>query len=163
VLRGDDAAACAAHGAAAVIVSNHGGRQLDGAIPAATALPQVVAALSTDPAGAARPAYADGGIRTGDDVLAALALGAEAVFVGRPVLWALACGGADGVGELLTALTAGLAHSMALAGCRLPGPDWRPAADRAPRNRVPMVIGGRSRIPWNSASTAPSPIRARPG
>jgi 4-hydroxymandelate oxidase len=116
VLRGDDAAACAAHGAAAVIVSNHGGRQLDGAIPAATALPQVVAALSTDPAGAARPAYADGGIRTGDDVLAALALGAEAVFVGRPVLWALACGGADGVGELLTALTAGLAHSMALAG-----------------------------------------------
>ena len=116
VLRGDDAAACTAHGAAAVIVSNHGGRQLDGAIPAAAALPQVVAALSGDPAGAARPAYADGGVRTGDDVLAALALGAAAVFVGRPVLWALACGGADGVGELLMALTAGLAHSMALAG-----------------------------------------------
>jgi 4-hydroxymandelate oxidase len=119
VLRADDAAACTAHGAAAVIVSNHGGRQLDGAIPAATALPQVVAALSVDPA-AVRPAYADGGIRTGDDVLAALALGARAVFVGRPVLWALACGGADGVGELLTALTAGLAHSMALAGAASP-------------------------------------------
>jgi 4-hydroxymandelate oxidase len=115
VLRADDAAACIAHGAAAVIVSNHGGRQLDGAIPAAAALPRVVAALSAEPA-AVRPAYADGGIRTGDDALAALALGARAVFVGRPVLWALACGGADGVSELLTALTAGLAHSMALAG-----------------------------------------------
>jgi 4-hydroxymandelate oxidase len=58
----------------------------------------------------------DGGIRTGQDVLTALALGAQAVFVGRPVLWALTCGGADGVRELLTGLTAELAHVMALAG-----------------------------------------------
>jgi 4-hydroxymandelate oxidase len=58
----------------------------------------------------------DGGIRSGEDALAALALGAQAVLVGRPVLWALACGGADGVAELLTGLTDGLAHAMALAG-----------------------------------------------
>jgi 4-hydroxymandelate oxidase len=141
VLRGDDAAACFAAGAAAVIVSNHGGRQLDGVIPAAVALPAVVAAVRTAAASlaapasrtaaaspaapasltapaslAARPVYVDGGIRTGDQVLAALALGASAVFVGRPVLWALACGGADGVSSLLAGLTDDLAHSMALAG-----------------------------------------------
>jgi 4-hydroxymandelate oxidase len=134
VLRPDDALACAAHGAAGVIVSNHGGRQLDGATPTARALPAVVAAAravtvpagtvpaGTVPAGTARAGaegfgvYVDGGIRTGQDVLTALALGAQAVFVGRPVLWALTCGGADGVRELLTGLTAELAHVMALAG-----------------------------------------------
>ncbi|HEY1643232.1 MAG TPA: alpha-hydroxy acid oxidase [Streptosporangiaceae bacterium] len=115
VLRPDDALACAAAGAAAVIVSNHGGRQLDGALPAARALPAVAAALAGVPGGGI-PVYVDGGIRTGDDVLAALALGARAVLVGRPVLWALACGGADGVTALLAGLTGELAHSMALAG-----------------------------------------------
>jgi 4-hydroxymandelate oxidase len=126
VLRGDDARACQAHGASAVIVSNHGGRQLDGAIPAAVALPGVAAALAGPlpagplPAGplpAARcEVYADGGVRTGEDVLMALALGAGAVFVGRPVLWALAGGGADGVRSFLAGLTGDLAHAMALAG-----------------------------------------------
>src|ERR1022692_1758563 len=115
VLRPDDALACAAHGAAAIIVSNHGGRQLDGATPTAWALPAVVEATGAAGAGGC-PVYVDGGIRTGRDVLTALALGARAVFVGRPVLWALACGGADGVRELLTGLTAELAHAMALAG-----------------------------------------------
>jgi 4-hydroxymandelate oxidase len=115
VLRPDDALACAAHGASAIIVSNHGGRQLDGAIPTAWALPAVVEATRMAGAGGC-PVYVDGGIRTGRDVLAALALGARAVFVGRPVLWALACGGADGVCELLTGLTAEFAHAMALAG-----------------------------------------------
>jgi 4-hydroxymandelate oxidase len=114
VLRPDDALACTAAGAAAVIVSNHGGRQLDGALPAAWALPGVAAALGADPGGV--PVYADGGIRTGEDVLAAVALGAQAVFVGRPVLWALACGGADGVADLLSGLTDALGHAMALAG-----------------------------------------------
>ncbi len=114
VLRPDDALACAAHGAAAVIVSNHGGRQLDGAVPAATALPAVAAAVSSGPPGFG--VYVDGGIRAGQDVLAALALGAQAAFIGRPVLWALACGGADGVRDLLAGLTADLAHQMALAG-----------------------------------------------
>ena len=116
VLRGDDARACRAHGAAAVLVSNHGGRQLDGAVPAALALPDVTGALAAGAGGAACEIYADGGIRTGEDALAALALGAWAVFLGRPALWALACGGADGVRTLLEGLTDDLAHAMALAG-----------------------------------------------
>jgi 4-hydroxymandelate oxidase len=113
VLRGDDASACRMHGAAGVLVSNHGGRQLDGALPAAVALPQVTAGLRP---GRECEVYADGGIRTGEDALAALALGARAVFLGRPVLWALTCGGADGVRSLLAGLTDDLAHAMALAG-----------------------------------------------
>lgn len=116
VLRADDAVACAASGAAGVIVSNHGGRQLDGAMPTARALPEVVAALPQRAGGAACQVHVDGGVRRGEDVLAALALGARAVFVGRPVLWALACAGADGVQALLDGLTDDLAHAMALAG-----------------------------------------------
>jgi len=111
VLRPDDALACAGHGAAAVIVSNHGGRQLDGAMATAHALPAVVAALR-----GRCEVYVDGGIRRGEDVLTALALGARAVFLGRPVLWALAGGGASGVGDLLSGMTGDLAHTMALAG-----------------------------------------------
>jgi 4-hydroxymandelate oxidase len=117
VLRDDDALACAGHGAAGVIVSNHGGRQLDGALTTAQALPAVAAALR----GHRCEVYVDGGLRSGEDVLAALALGARAVFVGRPVLWALADDGARGVSDLLRELTAGLAHAMALAGA--PRPD----------------------------------------
>ena len=127
VLRGDDALSCAAAGAAGVWVSNHGGRQLDGAVPAAEALPEVAAA-----AGGAVEVYADGGVRTGVDVLRALALGARAVFVGRPALWCLATGGAETVAEGLAELSDGLAHAMGLAGvttvteidrglCALPG------------------------------------------
>jgi 4-hydroxymandelate oxidase len=112
VLRPDDAQACVEHGASGVIVSNHGGRQLDGAMPTALALPGVVAALRESPA----EVYVDGGLRSGEDVLTALALGARAVFVGRPVLWSLACGGADGVHDLLAGLTDSLRHAMALAG-----------------------------------------------
>lgn len=114
VLRPDDALACARHGAAGVIVSNHGGRQLDGAIPTARALPAVAGALRA--AGGGTEVYVDGGLRSGEDILAALALGARAAFLGRPVLWALACGGADRVAALLTGLTDSLAHAMALAG-----------------------------------------------
>ena len=110
VLRGDDAARCLAAGAAGVVVSNHGGRQLDQAMPTALALPAVRAAA------AGRPVFVDGGVRSPENVLAGLALGASLVFVGRPVLWALACGGADGVQAWLAGLTAGLAHVMALAG-----------------------------------------------
>lgn len=113
VLRGDDARSCAAAGAAAVWVSNHGGRQLDGAVPTAQALPEVADAVR-----GTVEVYADGGVRTGVDVLRALALGARAVFVGRPALWCLATGGADAVAEGLTELSGGLAHAMGLAGVR---------------------------------------------
>ena len=111
VLRGDDARDCAAAGAAGVWVSNHGGRQLDGAVPTAEALPEVASAV-----GDRAEVYADGGVRTAADVLRALALGARAVFVGRPLLWCLATGGEDAVAAGLEELREGLAHVMGLAG-----------------------------------------------
>jgi 4-hydroxymandelate oxidase len=111
VLRGDDAVRCLDAGAAGIVVSNHGGRQLDRAIPTARALPEVADAV----AGRA-PVLVDGGLTSGLDVLCALALGADAVLLGRPVLWALAVGGAAGVQECLEALTDELAHVMGLAG-----------------------------------------------
>ena len=111
VLRGDDAARCVRAGASAVWVSTHGGRQVDPAIASAHALPEVV-----DAVGEEVEVYADGGIRTGSDVLTALALGARAVFVGRPTIWGVATGGADGVARVLTALGEELAHTMALCG-----------------------------------------------
>jgi 4-hydroxymandelate oxidase len=111
VLRGDDAVSCLDAGAAGLVVSNHGGRQLDRALPTARALPEVVDAV----AGRA-PVLVDGGIRSGLDALCALALGATAVCLGKPVLWALAADGADGVAACLDAVSADLAHCMALAG-----------------------------------------------
>ena len=111
VLRDDDAAACLDAGAAGVVVSNHGGRQLDRAVPTAAALPAVVEAVA-----GRGVVLVDGGIRSGADVLTALALGADAVLLGRPVLWALAAGGQDGAQALLTAMNDDLAHVCALAG-----------------------------------------------
>lgn len=111
VLRADDALACLDAGAAGLVVSNHGGRQLDRAVPTALALPEVVAAVD-----GRAPVLVDGGLRSGLDVLTALALGARAVLVGRPVLWALAAAGQDGVRDCLQALTDDLAHAMGLAG-----------------------------------------------
>ena len=113
VLRGDDARDCLDAGAAGVVVSNHGARQLDRAVSSAAALPEVVAAV-----GDAGAVLVDGGIRTGIDVLIALALGAHAVLIGRPVLWALACEGATGVAALLNSLRDDLVHAMMLAGVR---------------------------------------------
>jgi 4-hydroxymandelate oxidase len=120
VLRADDARIVTSAGAAAVQVSNHGGRQLDQAVATADALPEIAAAVRDNGA----EIYVDGGIRRGEHVLAAIALGARAVFVGRPVLWALTAGGEDrqggcaGVEALLSGLTAELSHAMALAGAR---------------------------------------------
>jgi 4-hydroxymandelate oxidase len=111
VLRGDDAARCVTAGAAAVWVSTHGGRQADPAIASVEALPEVVEAVGGD-----AEVYADGGVRTGSDVLTALALGARAVFVGRPTAWGLATGGADGVARVIGGLTEELAHTMAVCG-----------------------------------------------
>jgi 4-hydroxymandelate oxidase len=94
-----------------VIVSNHGGRQLDGAVASLDALAEVV-----DAVGGACPVLFDGGVRCGADAFTALALGASAVLLGRPVLWALAAGGADGVGHLLRLLHEELVDTMVLAG-----------------------------------------------
>jgi 4-hydroxymandelate oxidase len=111
VLRGDDAHRCGEAGASAVVVSNHGGRQLDGAVATARALPEVV-----DAVGESIEVYVDGGIRRGVDVLRALALGARAVLIGRPVLWGLSTGGADGVRAVLEQLRDELLEAAALAG-----------------------------------------------
>ena len=112
ILRGDDALRAVEHGAKAVIVSNHGGRQLDGAIATIEALSEVVAAV-----GDKVEILIDGGIRRGTDVLKALALGANAVLVGRPVLWGLAVGGEAGVRHVLELLRDELDVAMALSGC----------------------------------------------
>lgn len=113
VLHADDAEACVGAGAAAVWVSNHGGRQLDRAVATAHALPLVAARV-----GDRVPVYVDGGIRGGGDVLAALALGADAVFLGRMPLLALAAGGEEFVGSVLATVEAELEENLRLAGCR---------------------------------------------
>ncbi|MBD1807083.1 amino acid adenylation domain-containing protein [Microcoleus sp. FACHB-SPT15] len=112
ILRGDDALRAVEHGVKAVIVSNHGGRQLDGAIATIDALPEVVAAV-----GDKAEVLVDGGIRRGTDVLKALSLGAKAVLLGRPVLWGLAVGGEAGVHHVLELLRDELNLAMALSGC----------------------------------------------
>jgi 4-hydroxymandelate oxidase len=99
VLRADDARRCIEAGAAGLIVSNHGGRQLDGAVSTAEALPEVVAAAAAEV-----PVLVDGGIDSGADVGRALTCGADAVLIGRLAAWALAAGGAEAVTELLQRL-----------------------------------------------------------
>ncbi|MCU1600250.1 MAG: alpha-hydroxy acid dehydrogenase [Frankiales bacterium] len=112
VLRRDDAEACLDAGAAGLVVSNHGGRQLGRTVSTAAALSEVVDAV----AGRA-PVLVDGAIRSGLDLLVALALGADAVLLGKPVLWGLASGGSAGVETCLRAVADDLAHVMGLAGC----------------------------------------------
>jgi isopentenyl diphosphate isomerase/L-lactate dehydrogenase-like FMN-dependent dehydrogenase len=111
----EDAVLACEHGAAAVVVSNHGGRQLDGSIASLEALPEVVEAV----AGRAE-VYLDGGVRRGTDVVTALALGARAVLVGRPVMYGLAFGGARGVEQVLGILRDEIENALALLGCRSP-------------------------------------------
>jgi 4-hydroxymandelate oxidase len=111
ILTAEDAALAVARGVAGIVVSNHGGRQLDGVLPSIEALPEVITAT----AGRCE-VYLDGGVRRGTDALKALALGARAVFVGRPILWGLAADGADGALHALELLRDELALAMALAG-----------------------------------------------
>jgi isopentenyl diphosphate isomerase/L-lactate dehydrogenase-like FMN-dependent dehydrogenase len=111
VLTAEDAALCVQHGIAGIIVSNHGGRQLDGAIATMDALPEVV-----NVAGRV-PVLLDGGIRRGTDVFKALAVGASAVLIGRPYLWGLAADGEAGVRRVLEIFRSELELAMALAGC----------------------------------------------
>jgi isopentenyl diphosphate isomerase/L-lactate dehydrogenase-like FMN-dependent dehydrogenase len=111
----EDAVLACEHGASGVVVSNHGGRQLDGAIASLEALPEVVAAV-----GDRAEVYIDGGVRRGSDVAMALALGARAVLVGRPVMYGLALGGAKGVEQVLEILREETENALALLGCRSP-------------------------------------------
>jgi 4-hydroxymandelate oxidase len=126
VVRGDDAAMALEHGAAGVIVSNHGGRQLDTALPTARALPEVAEAMA-----GRGTLLVDGGIRRGTDVLKALAMGAHAVLLGRPLLWGLAVDGEAGAGRVLALLRDELDLAFALAGVR------------APSEATPDLIAGR--------------------
>ncbi|MGZ8570646.1 MAG: alpha-hydroxy acid oxidase [Actinomycetota bacterium] len=113
ILTADDARLAMEAGADGIVVSNHGGRQLDGTPPGIGALPEVVRAVA-----GRIPVLMDGGVRRGTDVLKAVALGAVAVLVGRPAAWGLAVGGEDGVHRVLEILRAELDTAMALAGCR---------------------------------------------
>ncbi|EKG14573.1 FMN-dependent dehydrogenase [Macrophomina phaseolina MS6] len=107
----EDAELAVAHGVDGIIVSNHGGRQLDGALATLDALPEVVEAVK-----GRVPVHVDGGIRHGTDVFKALALGADFVWIGRPVLWGLAYKGQEGVELCLKLLKDEVKLCMGLAG-----------------------------------------------
>jgi 4-hydroxymandelate oxidase len=126
IVRPDDARRALDHGAKAIWVSNHGGRQLDLAPATAHALEGIVAAVADR-----AEIYVDGGIRSGTEALVALGLGARAVFVGRPILWGLAAGGREGVAAVLDLLKNELVRAMQLAGC----PDLASARDGLVRRR----------------------------
>jgi isopentenyl diphosphate isomerase/L-lactate dehydrogenase-like FMN-dependent dehydrogenase len=112
---GEDARLAAEHGAAGVVVSNHGGRQLDGVAATVDLLPEVVEAV----AGRVE-VLVDGGIRRGVDVAVAVALGARAVLIGRPVLWGLTVGGTAGARDVLRIVRDELENALALLGCASP-------------------------------------------
>ncbi|XP_060618560.2 2-Hydroxyacid oxidase 2 [Anolis sagrei] len=113
ILTKEDAELAVRHGVQGIIVSNHGGRQLDGVHATIDALAEVVAAVQGKV-----EVYLDGGIRTGSDVLKALAIGAKCVFIGRPAIWGLAYKGEEGLLQVLKILKDEFSMSMALAGCR---------------------------------------------
>ena len=113
VLTAEDAQLCVEHGVAGLIVSNHGGRQLDGAIATMDALPEIVKQVA-----GRFPVLLDGGVRRGTDIFKALAVGASAVLIGRAYLWGLASDGEAGVRKVLEIFSTELELAMALAGCR---------------------------------------------
>lgn len=111
VVRPDDALRAIDHGADGIVVSNHGGRQLDSSPATIEVLPAIAEALD-----GRLPILLDGGVRRGTDVLKAIALGADAVLIGRPILWGLAADGSDGVTEVLEMLRAEIDLALALCG-----------------------------------------------
>jgi 4-hydroxymandelate oxidase len=115
LLHAEDARLAVHHGVAGIVVSNHGGRQLDTVPATIDVLPEIAAAV-----GGALPVLLDGGIRRGTDVVKALALGADAVGVGRPIVWGLAAGGREGVSEVLDLLRDDFDQALALCGGRHP-------------------------------------------
>jgi 4-hydroxymandelate oxidase len=135
VQRSDDAARCVEAGAAGVVVSNHGARQLADAPATADILPAIVDVI----AGRAE-VYVDGGVRRAPDVVKALALGARGVLVGRPSLWAVATGGADGVAQLLAWYEAELRRAMALCGAATVKGVDRSLVRRTPGWEIPGAL-----------------------
>ena len=123
IVTAEDATLAVEHGAAGVIVSNHGGRQLDGAIATIDALPEVADAVD-----GRIEVLLDGGIRRGADVVKALALGARAVLAGRAPLWGLAAGGEQGARDVLALLREEIELAMVLTGA--------PSPDKLTRNHV---------------------------
>jgi isopentenyl diphosphate isomerase/L-lactate dehydrogenase-like FMN-dependent dehydrogenase len=111
----EDAALACEHGASGVVVSNHGGRQLDGALATIDALPEVVDAVA-----GRLEVFVDGGVRRGVDVVKALAIGARAALIGRPVIWGLAAGGERGVRRVLELLRDEIELALMLTGCGSP-------------------------------------------
>ncbi|XP_066269629.1 2-Hydroxyacid oxidase 1-like [Branchiostoma lanceolatum] len=112
ILSAEDARTAMDLGVSGIYVSNHGGREQDGVPATIDVLPDIVRAV-----GGEAEVYLDGGVRTGTDVLKALALGARCVFIGRPALWGLACNGAEGVQRVLQIMKDELSLAMARAGC----------------------------------------------
>lgn len=131
VQTGEDAGLAVEHGAAGVVVSNHGGRQLDRCLATADVLPEAVEAVA-----GRVPVFVDGGIRRGVDIAIALALGADAVLVGRPALWGLAAGGEAGARRVLELLREELELTLALCGCASPAGLTRGHVRRAPAPSV---------------------------
>ncbi|XP_054858502.1 2-Hydroxyacid oxidase 2 isoform X2 [Eublepharis macularius] len=113
ILTREDAELAVRHGVQGIMVSNHGGRQLDGVLASIDALVEIKDAVQDKV-----ELYLDGGVRTGSDVLKALALGATCVFIGRPALWGLAYKGEEGLKDVLQILKDEFRLSMALTGCR---------------------------------------------
>ncbi|MET7329820.1 aminotransferase class I/II-fold pyridoxal phosphate-dependent enzyme [Nonomuraea sp. NPDC005650] len=145
VLTGSDAVRAIEAGACGVVVSNHGGRQLDGAPATLDVLPEVAAAVSGRGA-----VLLDGGVRRGGDVLVALALGADAVLLGRPVLHGLAAGGADGVAGVLAIVTEELTEAMLLTGVP------------TPRDAGPALVGAPAQVAVQAPEQAPVPVAGAP-
>lgn len=109
----EDAELAVQYGVDAVFVSNHGGRQLDGSVTALEALPEVVKTVR-----GRIPVFVDGGVRKGTDIFKALALGADFVWIARPILWGLAYNGEEGVSTALQIYIDEFNRAMALAGCK---------------------------------------------
>jgi isopentenyl diphosphate isomerase/L-lactate dehydrogenase-like FMN-dependent dehydrogenase len=126
VITREDAELAVEHGAAGIVVSNHGGRQLDAVAATLDALPEVVEAVD-----GRVEVYMDGGVRRGTDVITALALGAQAVLVGRPPLWGLAAGGEDGARSVLEILRDEVELALCLCGCSSPDAVGRSHVERS--------------------------------
>jgi 4-hydroxymandelate oxidase len=137
VLAPEDARRAAEFGVDAIVVSNHGGRQLDGAVPSVTALPEIAEAV----AGSCE-VLLDSGIRSGTDVLRALTLGASGVLLGRPVLWGLAAAGEAGVRRVFELVADELRDALGLAGCEGVAAARRTRAARATDDATDDVTDG---------------------